>query len=96
MKRLTFTEQIIREGDAIVAYCPELDVSSVGNSESEARAHLQTALRLFLEEAAHLGTLKDILLEAGYHISDPELLTPTIRIEQRAITLSEELVQCLA
>jgi predicted RNase H-like HicB family nuclease len=65
MRRLTFTEQLIREGEAVIAYCPELDVSSVGDSETEAHDNLQIALRLFLEEAAHLGTLKDILIEAG-------------------------------
>jgi hypothetical protein len=36
-----------------------------GDSETEAHDNLQIALRLFLEEAAHLGTLKDILIEAG-------------------------------
>jgi predicted RNase H-like HicB family nuclease len=64
MRTLLFTEQLLREGDTIVAYCPELDVSSCGADEAEARANLRTALRLFLEEAARMGTLADILTEA--------------------------------
>jgi predicted RNase H-like HicB family nuclease len=68
MSQLVFTEQLIREGEMIVAYCPELDISSCGYTVSEARDNLQTALRLFLEEASKMGTLREILLEAGYDL----------------------------
>lgn len=54
------------EGDSCVGYCPELDVSSCGGSVDEARQNLRTAVRLFVEEAEKLGTLRDILVEAGY------------------------------
>jgi predicted RNase H-like HicB family nuclease len=54
------------EGEACVGYCPELDVSSCGGSVDEARQNLKTAVRLFVEEAKKLGTLRDILIEAGY------------------------------
>ncbi len=65
MRNLTFTQQLIKEGDVIVAYCPELDVSSCGATPEQARDNLRTAVRLFMEEAAKLGTLADILVEAG-------------------------------
>ena len=55
------------EGSACVGYCPELDVSSCSGSIEEARKSLKTAVRLFVEEAEKLGTLRDILAEAGYH-----------------------------
>ncbi len=61
MRRMLFTEQLMREGEMVVAYCPELDVSSCGHTAEEARSNLQTALRLFVEEAANMGTLKQIL-----------------------------------
>jgi hypothetical protein len=32
----------------------------------EARAHLRTAIRLFLEEAQKMGTLETILQESGF------------------------------
>ncbi len=54
------------EGSACVGYCPEVDVSSCGGSVDEARKNLRAAVRLFVEEAQKLGTLRDILLEAGY------------------------------
>lgn len=61
MPTLVFTEQLLREGNTIIAYCPELDVSSCGATVEQARDHLRTAIRLFLEESARLGTLDDIL-----------------------------------
>lgn len=54
------------EGSTCVGYCPELDVSSCGASLDEARTNLKTAVRLFIDEADRLGTLRDILIEAGY------------------------------
>ena len=48
------------EGDTCVGYCPELDVSSCGASVDDARKNLKTAVRLFIEEARKLGTLRDI------------------------------------
>jgi hypothetical protein len=48
-----------------VAHCHELDVSSCGRNVDEARGGLKTAVRLFVEEAEKLGTLEDILKEAG-------------------------------
>ena len=61
MPKTLFTGQLMREGDMVVAYCPELDVSSCGHTVEEARSNLQTALRLFIEEGANMGTLKQIL-----------------------------------
>ena len=61
MQTLFFTEQLFRQGDMLVAYCPELDVSSCGHTVAEARANWGTTLRLFLEEAVKMGTLFELL-----------------------------------
>ena len=72
------------EGDACVGYCPELDVSSCGGSVDEARNNLRTAVKLFIEEAQKLGTLRDILAEAGYkempdgHWTSPRLVATEV------------------
>ncbi len=66
MMPIEFDMVVLKEGKTSVAYCPELDVSSCGSSIEEARSNLKTAVRLFLEEAEKMGTLKDILSEAGY------------------------------
>lgn len=69
MKPIEFDAIIFQEGQAYVAHCPELDVSSCGKDIDEARRNLKTAVRLFIEEAEKLGTLDDILTEAGYQRS---------------------------
>jgi predicted RNase H-like HicB family nuclease len=66
MTPIEFDVIIFQEGKAYVAHCPELDVSSCGHDVDEARLNLKTAVRLFVEEAEKLGTLEDILREAGY------------------------------
>ena len=63
---LEFDMVVLKEGKTFVAYSPELDVSSCGASVDQARTDLKTAVRLFLEEAEKMGTLSDILAEAGY------------------------------
>lgn len=68
---IEFDAIIFQEGKMYVAHCPELDVSSCGSDVDEARRNLRTAVRLFVEEAEKLGTLEDILGEAGYQ-RDPE------------------------
>ncbi len=64
--RIGLTLQAWKEGKAYVAYTPELDVSSCGNTLSQAKARLREAVPLFLEEAYRLGTLEDILSEGGF------------------------------
>jgi len=56
---ITFTVQVFREGKLFVAHAPELDVSSAGETVEAAKAHL-------VEEAHRMGTLCDVLEEAGY------------------------------
>jgi predicted RNase H-like HicB family nuclease len=66
MTPIEFDAIIFREGNSFVAHCPELDVSSCGHDVDEARQNLKTAVRLYVEESEKLGTLEDILREAGY------------------------------
>ena len=87
MRNLTFTQQLIKEGDVIVAYCPELDVSSCGATPEQARDNLRTAVRLFMEEAAKLGTLADILAEAGYDLTRNVLASPVFETSQGSLSL---------
>lgn len=58
--------EIFQEGDQYVALCPELTVSSFGDTAPEALESLQEAVSLFLEECQRMGTLKQVLEEAGF------------------------------
>ena len=52
MKRMQQLTAIIeREGDGYVAFCPELDIASQGDTVEEARHNLIEALELFFESA---------------------------------------------
>jgi len=64
--RIDFDMIVFREGESYAACCPELDLSSCGGDVDEARANLKTAARLFIEETRKLGTLDQVLQEAGY------------------------------
>ena len=64
--QLTFTIQIFREGKSFVAYNPELDVSSCGSTVEKAKINIKDAISGFLKSAAKIGTLREILEEAGY------------------------------
>jgi predicted RNase H-like HicB family nuclease len=75
MQQLDFDMIVFQEGKAYVAYCPELDLSSCGDNVDDARANLKTAVRLFIEETDKLGTLDQVLQEAGY-VSVPVFYYP--------------------
>lgn len=47
-----FTAIIEKEDDMYVALCPELDITSQGNSVEEARLNLKEAIELFLDDAS--------------------------------------------
>src|SRR5438132_13703983 len=66
LEDFSFDVHIFKEGDAYVAYVPALDVSSCGATDDEARQNIRDAVHGFLESSANLGTLDEILQEAGY------------------------------
>ena len=66
MQVVDYTVHIFREGEAYVAYVPELDLSSCGASDEEARRNIRDAVRGFVETSRDMGTLGEILEEAGY------------------------------
>jgi len=61
-----FTTQVFKEGRAFIAYMRELDFVLCGGTRQKALQNLKEAVRLFLEEAGKMGTLKKVLAEAGY------------------------------
>ncbi len=66
MDDFSFDVHIFKEGDAFVAYVPALDLSSCGASDDEARRNIRDAVRGFLTASAEMGTLEEVLREAGY------------------------------
>jgi predicted RNase H-like HicB family nuclease len=66
MHDISYTVHTFKEGETYVAYVPELDVSSCGRTNDEARKNIRDAVQGFLETSAEMGMLDEILEEAGY------------------------------
>ena len=80
---IQFTTQIFKEGRTFVAHTRELDVSSCGGTQQRALQNLKEAVRLFLDEAEKMGTLEQILAEAGYLKRKSKLQGPRFITTQR-------------
>lgn len=80
---IQFTTQIFKEGRTYVAHTAELDLSSCGGTQQKAVKNLKEAVRLFLEEAEKMGTLQQILEEAGYLKRKSKLEGPKFISTQR-------------
>lgn len=70
MVNIDYDMIVFKEGDAFIAYCPELDISSCGDSVEHSREMLKTAVKLFIDEAENMGTLWEILMECNYSKDD--------------------------
>ena len=86
--KIFYNIQIWREGKMFVSYVPELDISSCGKTTEQARHNIEEAAELFLEEAKKIGTLKEILQEAGFEKRGGEWDGPQfIAIEKKEVAL---------
>ncbi len=65
MLKLNVHVEIFQEDDQYVGLCPELNVSSFGDTPEDAEASTKEAITLFLEECQKMGTLEQALAEAG-------------------------------
>jgi len=88
MISIEFDMIVFKEDKTYVAYCPELDLSSCGASVKHAKEMLKTAVKLFLEEAEKMGTLKDILEESRYKKDKRGKWTPPKVVATELISLS--------
>jgi predicted RNase H-like HicB family nuclease len=66
MRDIAYTVHTFKEAGTYVAYVPELDVSSCGATNDDARKNIKDAVQGFLETSSEMGTLDQILEEAGY------------------------------
>ena len=80
---IQLTTRIFKEGRTFVAQALELDVSSCGGSKEKALRNLKEAVGLFLEEAEKMGTLEQILEEAGYSRTKLRIASPKFVSVQR-------------
>lgn len=63
--KLRLTEEIWKEGNMYVSYCPELDISSCGEDVEQAKTNLLEAIHINIEETQKIGTFEQFLEECG-------------------------------
>ena len=88
MQDFSFVAHLFKEGETYVAYVPALDLSSCGATDEEARKNIRDAVRGFLASSTALGTLDEILQEAGYQHEDEGWRAPEfVSVDQLTMTL---------
>jgi predicted RNase H-like HicB family nuclease len=86
MMNIDYTIQILQEREEFIAHAYPLDVTSSGQTVEEAKLALNEAVHLFLVTAADMGTLDDVLEEAGYQFTQNNWISPTwVSFERQAI-----------
>jgi hypothetical protein len=81
---VTIPVAVFRDGDAIVAYTPALNVGSCGRTQSQALNRLKDAVNCFFAELVEMGTLDKALKELGWKASSANRLTAPRTSEQPA------------
>ena len=66
MPNIIFRAEIFKEGNLYVSICPELNVSSFGETVDEAKRSLREAVEAFTEECEAMGTLEEVMSETGF------------------------------
>ena len=72
--KIRITEEIWKEGNMYVSYCPELDIASCGNSVEKAKMNLKEVIQINIEESKKMGTFKELLQDAGFDIDQGDVL----------------------
>jgi predicted RNase H-like HicB family nuclease len=65
-EQVVYRAEFFKEGDMYVGLSPELNVSSFGETLDEAKRSVQEAVEAFLEECRTMGTLEEVMEEAGF------------------------------
>ena len=82
---IDYTVNIWKEEGQFVAHAMPLDVMSAGQTVEEARTALDEAVHLFLATAADMGTLENVLREAGYEwLADTWVAPSWVSTERRS------------
>ena len=63
--KIRLTEEIWKEGNMYVSYCPELDIASAGENVLEAKKHLIEVIIINIEETKKMGTYEKFLDDCG-------------------------------
>lgn len=88
MTKLMYRSEVYPEGDQFVGYCPELNVSSFGDTPQEAHDSLHEAVEAFLEGCEMIGSLQEVLEESGFLLDGDTWRRKGRIVEERIAVLS--------
>jgi predicted RNase H-like HicB family nuclease len=59
--KIRLTEEIWKEGNMYVSYCPELDIASCGKDVQQAKKNLLEVITINIEETKKLGAFEQFI-----------------------------------
>jgi hypothetical protein len=72
--KMRLTEEIWKEGNMYVSYCPELDIASCGEDVEQAKKNLLETISINIEETKRMGTFGQFLENCGLEETDNGIL----------------------
>ena len=66
MAKIVYRMEIFEDGRGYVGVCPELNVTSFGDTPQDAKDSLKEAVEAFFDGCKMLGTLDETLEESGF------------------------------
>ena len=64
--KIKVTEEVWKEGNMYVSYCPELDMAACGKTIEESKKNLKEVISINFVECQKMGTLNELLHDAGF------------------------------
>jgi predicted RNase H-like HicB family nuclease len=84
---ITIPMVILKEGGTYIALYPSLDIATQGKTVKHAKHMFHELVTLFVEDNKKQGTLKEVLVEAGFTHRDETWAAPEI-VHVSAVTVS--------
>ena len=73
--KIRLTEEIWKEGNMYVSYCPELDIASCGDGVQQAKKNLIEAILINIEETKKVGTFERFIEDCGLEEINTDILS---------------------
>ena len=73
--KIRMTEEIWREGNMYVSYCPEMDIASCGEDVNQAKRNLLETILINIEETKNMGTFEQFIEECGLEEINTDILS---------------------
>jgi predicted RNase H-like HicB family nuclease len=73
--KMRLTEEIWKEGNMYVSYCPELDIASCGEDVQQTKKNLTEAILINIEETKNLGTFERFIEDCGLEEINADVLS---------------------